>query len=59
MTLPLLLHACSSQLGSMLSPEVLLPSHAPFTQPYEGPGKRAETGREEGDGERGITSDLL
>lgn len=55
---PLLLHACSSQLGNMLSPEVLLPSGAPFTQPYEGPGKRAETGREEGDGEGGKRQDL-
>jgi len=42
----------------MLSPEVLLPSGAPFTQPYEGPGKRAETGREEGDGEEGKRQDL-
>lgn len=55
---PLLLHACSSQLGSMLFPEVLLPSDAPFAQPYEGPGKRAETGREEGDGEGGKRQDL-
>lgn len=56
-TQPLLLHTCSSQLGSMLSPEALLPSYAPFTQPYEGPGKRAETGREQGDVEGGKRQD--